>query len=302
MSLKKDAENFVNTIIETMNTPERKKSLVIEKSIIQLEEQKDYIYRREAFNSDEENSAIVVHYQIGLQRDKELCAKLELFNACTTSSCYDKLRTEQQLGYFVFSGVFSTSGIAEWRILLQSNDYDPDKLRERILAWIDGLKNELDKMSTADFKDFKSSLVLSKQDKPKSCSELFERWKKEVEFPREEDFGRGDAEAAAVEKLQKKQVQDFYEEFITNSGKSLRRISVLIHGKKHKSLPPQNGIGSSGEDNEGRGELTKSKSIQLPKKVVATHPKTEILSTVETFREQMKGKVWPIVKKNDKKI
>jgi len=59
-------------------------------------------------------------------------------------------------------------------------------------------------MNSTDIKDYKASLIASKQERPKSCEELFERWKKEMEFPREEDFSRDETVAAAVEKLQKK--------------------------------------------------------------------------------------------------
>jgi len=151
-------------------------------------------------------------------------------------------------------------------------------------------------MNSTDIKDYKASLIASKQERPKSCEELFERWKKEMEFPREEDFSRDETVAAAVEKLQKKQLQDFYEEFISNSGKSVRRLSVLIYGKKHVYLMP-NGMGGSGDDSDGRAEIKKS----LPKKGQAVvHSKTEIISNVEKFRENMKGKVWHIMKKSDK--
>jgi insulysin len=68
-----------------------------------------------AFNPEERNSAIEVDYQIGLENVHEN-ALLDLLAQVTNDASFYQLRTVEQLGYIVYSGVRRVLGAAARRL------------------------------------------------------------------------------------------------------------------------------------------------------------------------------------------
>jgi len=204
------------------------------KELVRLEEGKEYIHRIKTFNPDDENSAVIVSYQIGLESDVPLLARLELFSQCTATSSFNQLRTTEQLGYIVFAGNSASFGVSGWRVLVQSHVKGPAYLEERIAAWVESVKKELAEMTAEEFDNFRSSLVVSKLEKDKSLWEEYVRWKSEIDFPRVHNFARAEKEAEAIKKLEKQDIIEFYDNYIAVGGKHRRKLSVLIYGKGHE--------------------------------------------------------------------
>jgi len=111
-----------------------------------------------------------------------------------------------------------------WRVIVQSHVFDATHVQERISAWIDSLKKELEEISDENFQDYVSSLVIAKLEKDKSLNEEFGRWKSEIEFPRAADFGRAEVEAKEIQKITKKDVLEFYQNFIAKNGIHRKKI------------------------------------------------------------------------------
>lgn len=61
---------------------------------------------------------------------------LELFCQIISEPCFDILRTQEQLGYLVFSGIRRSSGAQGLRIIIQS-DKKPQDIEERIESFIE---------------------------------------------------------------------------------------------------------------------------------------------------------------------
>lgn len=72
---------------------------------------------------------------------------------------YSEMRTNQQLGYAVFSGA-STSGDGHWLyFLIQSGDYSATEVRDRAHAWMDEAIPGLAEMSDEEFEALKASVI-----------------------------------------------------------------------------------------------------------------------------------------------
>ena len=88
---------------------------LLTKRVVQLEDKSNYVYSIKSLNQDETNHAIQVYYQVGFFGDTRKSVLLQLFSRLTSNHCYDTLRTKQQLGYVVFSGVNNEANVVGFR-------------------------------------------------------------------------------------------------------------------------------------------------------------------------------------------
>lgn len=103
---------------------------------LKLEDGCQYTYEVE--NDVHKSSCIEMYYQCGLQ-SKENNVKLELIAQLIQEPCYNVLRTKEQLGYIVFSGVRRSNGVQGLRIIVQS-DRHPNYLDNRIEEFIKSME------------------------------------------------------------------------------------------------------------------------------------------------------------------
>jgi insulysin len=104
-----------------------------EERVIQLLTGKEYIYRCNVVNPEEENSVVYNYYQIGPENTRD-DVLLNLFVQINKTTFYDQLRTKEQLGYIVWADAISSANIQGFRVIVQSSNYDPVHLDERIEA------------------------------------------------------------------------------------------------------------------------------------------------------------------------
>jgi insulysin len=83
---------------------------------------------------DVHNHCLGTVIQFG-KRTPELVGITKLINSLSHSSFFTQLRTEQQLGYLVHSGLHYQEETLGMTFLIQSSDYTPALLKERIDAW-----------------------------------------------------------------------------------------------------------------------------------------------------------------------
>merc|ERR1719228_268393 len=108
-------------------------------------------------NSVHKSSCIESYYQTGLQ-DTKLNMLLELFSQIINESCYNQLRTQEQLGYIVFSGVRRSNGAQGLRVIVQS-DRNPEYLDKRIELFIHSLDETLASMEDTEFNQHVEALA-----------------------------------------------------------------------------------------------------------------------------------------------
>ena len=77
------------------------------------------------------NSGIIYNVQIGSPTDAELRAQLQLLSQIAKEPTFNQLRTQEQLGYIVMSGMTEQAGSLNFRFLVQS-EKKPDYVETRI--------------------------------------------------------------------------------------------------------------------------------------------------------------------------
>jgi len=100
-------------------------------------------------NAEDMNSATIMYFQVG-QSDLEQDARVDVLVQLMQPLFFQKLRTEQQVGYLVFCSTtrdYYTTGV-QFRI--QSNTLHPHEIRARILAFLPVFEEYLRNLSDSD--------------------------------------------------------------------------------------------------------------------------------------------------------
>jgi insulysin len=143
----------------------------------------ELIYQLHGPNPSEDNSALEVHLQVGhTDPSHEEDVLLDLTNHLAYTSAYQRLRTEEQLGYIVFTSLRRLNGAQGLSIVVQSSMEGPARLDKRIEEWMASFRGELEKMSEEEFGNHVQAVVALKLEKDKRLSEeSFRHWGEIVE-------------------------------------------------------------------------------------------------------------------------
>ncbi|RKP06928.1 Metalloenzyme, LuxS/M16 peptidase-like protein [Thamnocephalis sphaerospora] len=162
-----DAVQLVQTMEKTLHpAPMYATQHLYSRCILLPRQGAKYVYQRAVPNPDNVNSAIEYYCQVGDVSDTRARALLSLLAQVTNEPCFDQLRTKEQLGYLVFSGVRKQPGVMGLRIIIQS-ERDPIYLENRIEAFLIKLDTIISSMSEQEFKRHVEAL----------CSTMLEKFK-----------------------------------------------------------------------------------------------------------------------------
>ena len=114
-----------------------------------------------------ENSAVVTDIQVG-QRSPELQTALMVIETLMQPQFYNDLRTSQQLGYIVNSGMSVLEKTLGLVFIIQSGEYNTETLEQRIGVFLEKFNDSLRGMTDAELNRIKKSVLNSKLQKTNS--------------------------------------------------------------------------------------------------------------------------------------
>lgn len=190
---------------------------------LKLEDGCQYSY--EVKNNVHKSSCVELYYQCGLQ-SKENNMKLELVAQILHEPCFNILRTKEQLGYIVFSGVRRSNGVQGLRIIVQS-DRHPNYLDSRIEAFLDSMLTHIIEMSEEDFVKHREAWAAQRLEKPKQLNALTNRFWSEI-TTQQYHFDRANIEVAYLRSLTKNDIIEFYKEVLSQNAEKRKKLSVQV--------------------------------------------------------------------------
>ena len=104
------------------------------------------------------------YLQVG-QRTPELDAMLRISHALFEADFFNQLRTEQQLGYIVHSGLRYYENYLGFLFLIQSSSHNPFDVNDRVKKWSTKLIDSLASLTDKEFDVYKQA-VISKLNEP----------------------------------------------------------------------------------------------------------------------------------------
>jgi insulysin len=199
------------------------------------------VYKTPLVDPENVNHGIEYYVQVGQVMDVGLRAKLQLFAQITEEPAFDQLRTKEQLGYVVWSGVRPAATMMGYRILIQS-ERNPEYLEGRCDAFMAKMRKYVEDMSSEDFEGHKRSLVTKRLERLKNLdSETSRLWG----YISNEyfNFYQVDADVQAIRKLSKQDIVDFYAKFLAPD--SATRAKLAIHLEAQKQAPTEPSVNAA---------------------------------------------------------
>ncbi|XP_071947721.1 insulin-degrading enzyme-like [Antedon mediterranea] len=176
-------------------------------------------------NDVHDSSGIEMYYQVGLQ-ETEKNMLLELLCQIISEPCFDTLRTQEQLGYIVFSGVRRSNGVQGFRVIIQSNK-PPSYLDCRVEAFLAQMKELIINMKAEEFERQVSALVVKLSVKPKKLITQCRKYWSEI-ISGQYHFDRDSVEIACLKTITKDNLIDFFNKYIDANASQRHKISVHI--------------------------------------------------------------------------
>ncbi len=215
-------------LLKILNTESLSESKRFVKTVRQLKSGTSLSFNRKM---QVENSSVLVDVQVG-QLSHKLKATLMVIDSLMNPLFYNDLRTRQQMGYIVSSGMSRLEKTLGLFFVVQSGQYNVETLENKILEFIEKFINNLKEMKDTEFVDLKKSVLNSKFQKSTSvdseASRLFN-----LAFKQKSNFDINSQEIEALEKLT---IEDLLNVVNNSLGMSKHRKLILrMIGKKHES-------------------------------------------------------------------
>ncbi|EKU21330.1 insulysin [Nannochloropsis gaditana CCMP526] len=211
-----------------------------EERAVMLHANSTLIYQTPGPNPEEDNSATEVYIQCGPTHlsggDTKSDVILDVLSHMASTSAYQRLRTEQQLGYIVFAFLRRLNGGQGLSVVVQSPSASPPQLDGFIEDWMaDFREKELGTLSDEDFESHLLAVESMKLEKDKRLSEeAYRHWAQIVE--RRYDFYREKREVAVLRTLTKEDLLSFWDTHISvATAPARRKLAVYVHSSKHAS-------------------------------------------------------------------
>ena len=186
----------------------------------------DYTFQRKLGDPANVNHCIEYFIFVGDVVDRVLKAKLLLLGQMTEEAGFDQLRTKEQLGYIVFTGVKTQATTMGYRVIIQS-ERATEYLEERINAFLALFAKSLQAMSTEDFESHKSSLIAKRLEKIKNLDQESSRFWNHIsnEYL---DFLAREHDVSHLKPLTKSDLIEFFNHYISPTSPSRAKLSVHL--------------------------------------------------------------------------
>jgi len=171
---------------------------------------------------------------------------IEILSAIIEEPFYDDLRTKQQLGYIVSSGVKAVEQSRSLSVIVQSNVAPAEKITSSMIKFLDGVSDNLLKpLTSIDIELFVKGLVDRRLEPDKALAvEVTRNWS-EIASGRFQ-YDRLQAEVAALLAIEKHDIVDYWDQLYANAKERRILISEIVPRTGPTSKEPALSSGYSG--------------------------------------------------------
>ena len=178
-------------------------------------------------NADEDNCGVEIYFQCCSGGDPKDRAAVDLLEQIISEPAYNQLRTREQLGYTVYSGMRLTHGILGFCFGVVSSKMSSEGVEARVDAFLDHFASDKlsESLSSEEFEKHRASLASIKLQKDKALHEEVSRHWEDV-WNERYDFLTRELELKALLEIDAGSVKDFFLNHMRSG--SPRRISIHI--------------------------------------------------------------------------
>jgi secreted Zn-dependent insulinase-like peptidase len=154
--------------------------------------------------------AVVALYLQGASRKLSNRARFFLMGQVLNAPFYQSLRTEQQMGYFVFSGAMDMMQLPGLVFVVQSPNQGPDVIEAAVNEFLQSYGDSLGNMTDAEFEQHRSSLVSDVMRQEEKLRDRSGRYWVEIDQERY-DFDTREQLAAAINEVSLDDFRQFFQ-------------------------------------------------------------------------------------------
>ncbi|KAK4218084.1 UCH-domain-containing protein [Rhypophila decipiens] len=197
----------------------------------------NYVWKKTLKDAANVNHCIEYWLYIGDKADYQIRAKTLLIDQILHEPCFDQLRTKEQLGYIVFSGVRPSTTTYGFRFIIQSEKTAP-YLETRIELFLESMLKTLESMSDKDFENNKRSLIVKRLEKPKHLDqETGKHWNQiHSEYY---NFESAQQDVAHIKPLTKTDMIEFFNEYLHPKSPSRAKLAVYFVAQAKSDVSTQ---------------------------------------------------------------
>lgn len=156
------------------------------------------------------DKALVLYVQ-GQDNSDNLRARFALLGQIISAPFYERLRTEEQLGYIVFATQYPQQTVPALALIVQAPKATPEQILASSQAFLADYQEKISKLSAQEFESYKQGLITLLTEKPKNMGEKFSRFWRDIEVQRY-SFDTNQAIAQQVEQLTLADIVSLYEQ------------------------------------------------------------------------------------------
>lgn len=218
-----------------------------ESRCIELPEGVNHYYRLTHPSADEKNACLKSTFQIGPDTTETRCMLL-LLTHMMREPCFNVLRTKEQLGYLVWSGINVFEGVLSAHITVQSSVRQAGYLDDRAEAFLQYFGNEYLKKEVDEetFLDNIEATIDNRTERPKTMGSQMNRYMKELNRRRFE-WTQLSEEVECLKSIKLVDVQAFFDHHFGFNSPHRRKLALQIFAQK-----------SGGDDETKDGDETKN--------------------------------------------
>ncbi|ORZ23957.1 Metalloenzyme, LuxS/M16 peptidase-like protein [Absidia repens] len=234
--LKEEAQKLLKSVVDILNPKELLRSQLIGHRSLVIPKGTKWVYQRKVDDPHNVNSGIEYLIQVGNVTQVDLRARLSLLAQIAQEPCFDQLRTKEQLGYLVFSGVRKQTGSMGMRFIIQS-ERDTVYLENRIEDFLEKLQLLVEGMSEKEYNAQVQSLISKKLEKDKNLGQEGGKYWAHIHSGYYE-FDQVDNDVKELKLVTKESLLEFVAKYINPSSANIRKLSVHIQSQKVPSTTP----------------------------------------------------------------
>ncbi|PIQ97538.1 MAG: peptidase M16 [Nitrospinae bacterium CG11_big_fil_rev_8_21_14_0_20_56_8] len=163
-----DMKKSVKTLLSQLNAeplPEKDRYKI---EVEVMEPQERVLFSRKVLDN---NNSISYTLQVG-EKNFDRLARASLIASIVESDFYTQMRTNQQLGYIVWSFKQTIEDRLFFKMIVQSATYDPFELNKRVEGWLATTGDLFDKLTDEEFERHRASLIVSLEKEGDSIAEV----------------------------------------------------------------------------------------------------------------------------------
>jgi insulysin len=192
---------------------------------------------------EDNNNSLSYTIQVG-EKDLALMAKASIIASIIENDFYTQMRTNQQLGYIVWSFQQRTEKRIFFRFLIQSSTHGPFEMSKRVRTWLKTTENTFSNLSDEEFEKHRQAKIIALEKEGDSIGavvgDLYT-----LATDEEGDFQFKKKFVQAIKDLTKNAVSEKARELFLDP--KTPRLEVLMRAKGSKEEVPVSAINSVAE-------------------------------------------------------